>query len=63
METKQGMIQNMRRVEIDKGEGECVLGMRGNGPEQGERVLGMILTRGKTHGEGVQKGKEECATG
>ena len=63
METKKEMIQNMGRAEIDEGKGECVLGMRGNGPEQGERILGMILTRGKTHGEGVQKGKKQWATG
>ena len=42
---------------MDKGERECVLGMRGNGPEQGERILEMILTRGKTHREGIQKGE------
>ena len=53
METRQGMIQNMGRVEMDKGKRECMLRMRGNGLEQGERILGMILTRGKTHGEGV----------
>ena len=58
MEIKQGMIQNMGRAEVDKGKGEYALGIRGNGPEQGERILGMILTRGKTHGECIQKGKE-----
>ena len=58
MEIMEGMIQNMGRAEIDKGKGKCVLGTRGNGPEQGERILGMILTRGKTHGECIQKGKE-----
>ena len=52
------MIKNMGRVEMDERKGECVLGMRGYGLDQGERILGMILTRGKTYGEGVQKEKE-----
>ena len=58
-----GMIQNLGRAEMDEGKGEYALGMKGNGLERGERILGMILTRGKTHGEGVQKGKKQWATG
>ena len=34
-----GMIQDMGKAEIDKGKGDYALGMRGNGPEQGERIL------------------------
>ena len=43
---------------MDKGERDYAIRMKGHSLEQGERILGIILTRGKTHGEGVQKGKE-----
>ena len=34
MEMRQGMIQNMGRAEIDRGEEEYTIGMKENRPEQ-----------------------------